>query len=139
MLTAKEVKNGLRTALDSATRESNERKKKAVRAGIKYLIAATPVDTTKAESNWLVGIGQPRKSEVEARGETREASGAAVYAEADRVLRTVKAGETVYLTNPTKYIGQLNAGSSSQAPAGFIEAAGLVMREEMKKPSGWSK
>jgi len=139
MQTFKEVRNGLRSALEGATREANERTKKAVRAGVKYLIEATPVDTTRAESNWQVGLGSPRQTEIEPRGETRSTSGAATYAEADRVIRNKKAGQTVYLTNPTKYIGRLNAGSSTQAPAGFIEAAGLIMREVLKQPSGWSK
>lgn len=139
MLTVKQVRNGLRTALDAATREALERKKKAVRAMAKHLIEVTPVDTTKAVSNWLVGVGQPAKSELEPRGDTRASSGAATYAEVDRLVRTVKAGQTVYLTNNTAYIGRLNAGSSKQAPAGFIEAAGLIGREVLKEPSGWSK
>jgi hypothetical protein len=139
MQTVKEIRHGLRTALESATREANERTKKAVRAGIKHLIEVTPVDTTKAVSNWVVGLGEPRKAELGPRGETREQSGAATYAEADRVLRTKKAGQTVYLTNNAPYIGRLNAGSSQQAPAGFIEGAGLIMREVLKQPSGWSK
>lgn len=139
MLTVKEVKNGLRTALEGATREGNERKKKAIRAMAKHLIAVTPVDTTKAQSNWLVGLGEPAKSELGPRGETRESSGSMTYAEVDRLIRTAKAGQTIYLTNNVAYIGRLNAGSSKQAPAGFIEAAGLIGREVLKVPSGWSK
>jgi hypothetical protein len=139
MLTIKEVRNGLRTALEGATREGNERKKKAVRAMVKHLVAVTPVDTTNALSNWVVGLGEPRTAEVDPRGESRAVSGGAVYSEADRILRTVKAGQTVHLTNNTVYIGRLNAGSSRQAPAGFIEAAGLIGREALKEPSGWTK
>jgi hypothetical protein len=144
MLTAKEVRNGIRTALEGADRETNERSKKAVRAGIKHLLEATPVDTSRALSNWLVGLGAPQKSEIGARfegegGSTREQSAAATYQEADRILRTKKAGQTVYLTNNAPHIGRLNAGSSSQAPAGFIEGTGLIMREVLKEPSGWSK
>jgi antitoxin (DNA-binding transcriptional repressor) of toxin-antitoxin stability system len=144
MQTFKEVRNGLRTAYGNATREGNERKKKAVRAVVKHLLEVTPVDTTKAMSNWLVGIGEPQKVELEARvegeaGSSKAASAAATYAETDRLIRTVKAGQTVYITNNTPYIGRLNAGSSSQAPAGFIEGAGLIGREVLKEPSGWSK
>lgn len=139
MLTVKEVRNGLRTALEGATREANERSKKAVRAGAKYLIATTPVDTTKALSNWTVGLSAPNKVELDPRGDSRDVSGAAVYAEVDRIIRTKKAGQSAYLTNNAPYITRLNAGSSQQAPAGFIENAGVIMREELKKPSGWSK
>ena len=88
------------------------------------LISDTPVDTGWARANWVPSVGSPR----ERTAGTREA------AEDGRIdlgpqttgqleVSTYKLGSDVFISNNVPYIGRLNAGSSSQAPAAFIQSA----------------
>lgn len=93
------------------------------------LIEDTPVDTGWARANWVPSIGRPTRG-VEGSREnvtrSRQEAGQA------RVLGfDIRRTGIVYVTNNVPYIEALNDGSSSQAPAGFVEtdidraAAGL--------------
>ena len=86
---------------------------------LKELGNSTPVDTTNARSNYQVGIGIAPQGEV---GITSQASMVAKGLAVLRRYKTVDQGE-VFLVNNVPYIGVLNAGSSTQAPAGFIDSA----------------
>lgn len=83
------------------------------------LVTATPVDTGRARSNWLASLGSPRQDIVE------PTSAAATLANATSVIlqRSPSRSVTVWLSNNVRYIGRLNAGSSEQAPAAFVESA----------------
>jgi len=41
----------------------------------------------------------------------------------DVILSSSGRAESVHISNDAPYIGRLNAGSSSQAPAGFVQRA----------------
>ena len=75
------------------------------------LVEATPVDTGFAAANWQLSIGEPADGTVDLSGSV-----------ADLVGYTIDQGP-VYSTNNATYIQRLNAGSSTQAPAGFVEVA----------------
>lgn len=76
----------------------------------------TPVDTGHARANWVPSIGEPNASEV-ATGDGAHDSGLAQ-------LVSYKLGDgPAFESNNAPYIQRLNAGSSTQAPALFIEAA----------------
>lgn len=86
----------------------------------------TPVDTSKALSNWLVGIGKGIYAEREPYvpgflGYTANASTAAARMVAFAALDTKKPGQSIFIINNVDYIMHLNRGGSKQARAGFIE------------------
>jgi hypothetical protein len=90
------------------------------------LVTATPVDTGRARSNWVVGIG-PSTEAIDAyapgtKGSSGGANTAAALQQAKDFLDGTDAS-TIYISNNLKYIQYLNEGSSAQAPSGFIEAA----------------
>lgn len=98
----------------------------------KYLVAdlirITPVDTARALSNWLVSFGSP--SNVGTidfvpgfHGSTEGLNTSAAIQRAHRLLDTKIPGEAIYLSNVVRYIVYLNQGTSSQAPALFVENA----------------
>lgn len=95
------------------------------------LIAHTPVDITAAVSNWQISISAPVLFELPAiypgvRGSTAPQSRQAAVEYGVRVLKTKKPGETIYLSNLTPYIIDLNNGTSKQEPPGFFERGILV-------------
>lgn len=101
------------------------------------LWAVTPVDTTKATSNWLVGIRKGIYSEREAYvpgflGYTKTASVTAARKVAFTALETKKPGQSIFIVNNVDYIMDLNRGSSKQAPARFVENCIFITRYAMK-------
>lgn len=69
----------------------------------------TPVDTGFARANWQITIGAP-------------AVGTGDSSESLASYNPERDGST-FITNNAHYIQRLNAGSSSQAPAAFVESA----------------
>lgn len=90
------------------------------------LVVATPVDTGRARSNWIVGSG-PSTRAIDAyvpgeEGLTGGANAEAALRQARDFLDSTDIS-VIYLSNNLSYIQYLNEGTSTQAPAGFIEAA----------------
>lgn len=79
-------------------------------------LGGTPVDTNHARASWIPSVGSP--SAVEASGSSSAAHDAGVAA----VLTYKIEDGALYVSNNAGYIGRLNLGSSTQAPAGFVEA-----------------
>ncbi len=73
----------------------------------------------RARGNWQVGIG------VERTGESGriDGSGATTLSNGRATLIGYSLGQRVIITNNVPYIGDLNNGSSTQAPVGFVEKA----------------
>lgn len=122
----KEIKIAASTAAIVASKRLLER-----------LWADTPVDTSKALSNWLVGLGSPSKYSREAyvpgfAGYTATASTAAARMVAFSVLDKKKPGQTIFIANNVDYIIRLNEGYSRQAPAGYIENAIFIVKYTMR-------
>lgn len=100
---------------------------------INDLAHVTPVDTSQAISNWQLGIDDRPDSPIGPhfpgeRGSTYSASASETIAEAEAKLKNKQPGQTIYISNVLRYIGRLNEGSSTQAPAGFVERAVLLGR-----------
>lgn len=98
---------------------------------VKELATKTPVDTSKAISNWQVTLNAPATAEINAhyegsKGSTYGLSSAETIALCRMVLRGKKPGQAIFITNNASYISDLNDGSSMQAPAGFVQAAVYV-------------
>lgn len=91
------------------------------------LVYTTPVDTSKALSNWRVSVGIPFRSVIPpyfkgTGGSTHAASARAAIKQGKDALAGYEHGN-IFVSNTLNYIGNLNAGSSEQAPPGFIQTA----------------
>lgn len=100
------------------------------------LVFRTPVDTSRALSNWQVSTDAPIGSYIQAYspgylGYTQLASAQSAISVGTMNLEKKKPGQTIYIVNNTPYIRGLNSGSSKQAPAGFVEASVLIARKKM--------
>lgn len=92
------------------------------------LIMTTPVDTSKALSNWIASIQNPKYKVRKAYfvgmdGSTHSQSSSMAYSMANAVIQRAKIGQIIYITNSVNYIDLLNQGYSRQAPPNFIEQA----------------
>lgn len=95
------------------------------------LVEVTPVDTTNAVSNWDLTLYFPNLSEHDPYfpgflGSTATLSRGATLREGLAELKAKKPGEPIFIANNVDYILDLNAGTSKQAPPGFVEEAILV-------------
>lgn len=98
----------------------------------------TPVDTSKALSNWVVTLGGPNVGIIPPnfpgiKGSSQGASAAEALAKAKAILANKKPGQSIFITNNLPYIRRLNDGYSRQAPAGFVERAVLIGRKQVEK------
>jgi len=129
--------NDLANSLDEKTKEvkqvASDAAKKVALMALTRLVETTPVDTSTALSNWQISIGYPATSFIDAYapgylGYTASASARQAISVGKQNLEAKKPGQTIYLSNNAPYIRDLNSGSSKQAPAGFVEATILVVR-----------
>lgn len=80
----------------------------------------TPYKTGRASSNWLTSIGQPISFYKE--NPTSNQGPAESIAMARQVLSGYSGG-VIHIVNNVPYIAELNAGTSRQAPALFVQSA----------------
>lgn len=89
------------------------------------VVMATPVDTGRARSNWLVNVGSARTDVIDAyfpggSGSTAPENINAALEQAKNAVAGYTSGSTIYISNNLPYIGRLNEGWSRQAPAGYV-------------------
>lgn len=90
-------------------------------AALAAVVTATPVDTGRARSNWLVALDLTPSETIETRGRDPGptiAAGAATIAQYDGGVN-----HAVHITNNLPYIARLDEGYSAQAPAGYVDQA----------------
>lgn len=97
------------------------------------LAHVTPVDESTAISNWQVELNTPAQAAIKPyypgqKGSTYSLAVGATIDAARATLATKKPGEPIYLSNVLRYITLLNQGSSTQAPAGYVERSVLLGR-----------
>ena len=97
-------------------RNAPETVRRAAVAINQAVVVATPVDTGAARSNWQVEFNRP------ASGTVSTTSASVTIARNNAEIERFRQGE-IHLTNNLPYIVFLNEGSSSQAPANFVEIA----------------
>lgn len=97
---------------------------------LQALTSATPVDLGFARGGWTPSVGTFDSDPLTPSGnrEADRAAGernlAANQAKAAAIASTYRIDQgPYYLTNNVPYVPFLNGGSSSQAPAGFVEIA----------------
>lgn len=98
---------------------ANTVKKKVAIAIDQVVTLATPVKTGRARANWRVGIGSP----VQGTTDAEDQGGQATVQAAKAKINTADSDDDIFISNSLPYIGELNNGSSAQAPAGFVEKA----------------
>ncbi len=101
------------------------------------VVMTTPVDKGRARSNWQVGVGAAPQGvigayAIGARGSTGSQNVQAALEQGKMVITTAPKGSELHITNNLPYIGELNKGSSRQAPAGFVEIAVKAGIESVK-------
>ena len=85
------------------------------------LVEATPVDTGWARANWVPSIGSPFK---EITGNDDNVSDVEQQKGVTEVATNYSLERgPVFISNNVPYITHLNDGSSTQAPAGFVQVA----------------
>ncbi len=85
----------------------------------RVLVPATPVKTGFARANWRATLNIPSSRPLT----FLDPSGQATIARIVAVSRSWTLGDTLFIVNRAPYIEKLNAGSSPQAPAGFVRVA----------------
>ena len=89
------------------------------------LMENTPVDTGFCASNWIPSKGDPFEGlagSKTSRNDVNVDKGPQQSGLSSLESYTLEDGD-IFITNNTDYIQKLNSGSSTQAPAGFIETA----------------
>lgn len=122
----------IRVIADRVEVEVDRIVKEAALAIDQTVVLATPVDTGRARSNWVVSTGGPVSGTREAyapgtglgRGEGANAAGA--LSQGRKAIASRSRGSDIYIQNNLPYIGRLNEGSSAQAPANFVAKAVAV-------------
>jgi len=90
---------------------------------IRTVVPLTPKKSGLAQGNWRTSLGRPPI------GTIKRTSGAAAVAAGIRSVKAARKrlskgkGGRIYIGNNLPYIGLLNAGSSDQAAAFFVEVA----------------
>lgn len=90
------------------------------------IIIASPVDTGRSRSNWIMSLNHPTDALPTGEDEGDSASPIGpemALSQGRNTLNSRKPGDTIYLQNNTSYIEKLNNGSSAQAPANFVQKA----------------
>lgn len=122
---------------EASSSVGNDLAKKVALAIVRELVISTPVDTSKALSNWQVSLNTRPAGSLPPyaygnRGSTQEISAVDAIRVAELILKNKKPGDVIHITNNLPYIRRLNEGSSTQAPAGFVERAELIGRKIAK-------
>jgi len=103
----------------------HERSDGAIRAvaldTLANLVETTPVLSGWARANWIANIGSPRSDDPI--GSPERFSLGPQQASAVELLSYRKERGQIFITNRVPYINLLNAGSSTQAPANFVQRA----------------
>lgn len=100
---------------------------KAVRAVAlavdQQVVRSTPVDTGRARSNWIASINSPPPI-VNREPLAGPGSAGPAIAEAQSIIGQFKEVDgSIWISNSVPYIGELNRGTSAQAPPNFVETA----------------
>lgn len=116
----------------------NDIKKQAAKAVARDLIVITPVDTSRALSNWIAQNGASHNYSIMPHvtgkhGSTKGTSASTAIAQAMRVIDAAQPNVPIFITNNLRYIRALNDGHSKQAPAGFVERSVLIGRKTAER------
>lgn len=87
------------------------------------VIGRSPVDTGRFKGNWMLGVGSVNTLTLP---DITDKDGGDTLEKIGQALDSVRAGQTLYLTNSLPYAIPLEYGHSGQAPNGMVR---LTVRE----------
>lgn len=137
MATLRDLANRIKQLDKKLTVDASKRAIAVADAVLADLIDVTPADVTTALSNWQIGINAPVSGPAipayvpGSLGYTITASSEKALAVGREKLATKKPGETIYISNVTEYIRELDRGSSRQFAGGFVARARIVARNAL--------
>lgn len=98
--------------------------KKIALDALRSIVLRTPVDTGRARGNWQVTIDVPAEGVMD----EVDGGGMATVSKGTGALGGLGPYRVVWLTNNVPYIGELEKGSSTQAPTGMVALTITEMR-----------
>jgi hypothetical protein len=119
-------------------RNATELVRVVAKSVIETVTRATPVDTGQAVSNWQVRVDQDATNVIPAYypGSLRSTAGANIWAAIEAGYSVISRyngnNKRIHITNNVPYIGELNDGSSRQAPASFVQLSVLSAVSEIR-------
>jgi hypothetical protein len=88
------------------------------------VVRSTPVDTGRARHGWVATAGYADTSVSQRKVRRKEGAKRRLFPnQRPKNLQSTTLEADNFVVNNVEYIGDLNEGSSRQAPAGFVEAA----------------
>jgi hypothetical protein len=96
------------------------------------LIPHTPIKEGRARRNWQANKSAPLTTYLDAPAIPGDGEREAIT-NARFVASKLKSGDVAHLTNNAPYIGELNRGSSTQAPAMFVQMEVLKALERIRE------
>lgn len=120
----------MRKASKAVLTNSDNLVKEIATAIVTIVVNDTPVDIGTAKSNWLVAIDSTPSGIQSAyvpgkKGSTELDNINLALAHAETVIASYSGSQEIHITNNLDYIDDLNSGSSSQAPPGYVQDAVL--------------
>ena len=106
----------IRRFVARAERKMTDAVRKIAIACFTEVILRSPVDTGRFRGNWQVAIGTVPAGTLE----LDDTTGAATMSKVEVAAMGLRHGDVIHLVNNLPYGPQLEAGSSSQAPAGMV-------------------
>lgn len=90
---------------------------------LRQVAIKTPHDTGRARSNWIVTLDKPADYSYYSRSYGGPFGANNAIARGTPVAMSYRGSvnKTLHIRNNLLYIGKLNEGSSSQAPAGYVQ------------------
>ncbi|MEA3537590.1 MAG: HK97 gp10 family phage protein [Pseudomonadota bacterium] len=86
---------------------------------LRGVVMSTPVDTGRARGNWQVDVNKVPEGE----SGVLDRGGGETVSRGASAIASAQPYDMIALANNVPYIGDLNDGSSKQAPAGFVDTA----------------
>lgn len=123
MATLHDFNRRIRIRANKVTEGADRLVRKVAIVADQAVVLATPVDTGRARSNWIVALNSPSSKVIQAYspGGGGDKNAQAAIDQGQAVISGYKPGTEIHITNNLEYIGELNDGSSRQAPANFVE------------------
>lgn len=122
----REVAKRVRIRARYVTKFSDDLTKSVALAIVENLVSDTPVKTGRAVTNWRTSLKKPSYPVLFAypdKPPSVEWARDRAMEEARQVVAGYSGRKSIWITNSVSYIHDLNEGTSTQAPPGFIEMA----------------
>ena len=125
----------VRVVVDGARKSVSRVVREVVTALHGYLVDTTPLDTGWARANWVPRVGEAFEGTAGTRAgaEAGHIDSGPAQEGLEQVARYDVSQGDVHETNNVPYIEKLNAGSSAQAPAAFVQAAIVRALEDVAR------